>query len=274
MSLHVESYGSGKSLVMIHGWGMHGGVWDNVVPLLAQHFRVHCVDLPGHGLSKTEKREGGRDKGKISALPLPLAPSPFTLDILVEQLSALFDEPINVCGWSLGGQIALHWARLAPVQIRRLVLVASTPCFTRRNDWAFGMTAENLQQFASELERDHTTTLRRFLALQVRGGTNERELLTDMRSRLFSRGEPDVNALRGGLDILRDADLRGELASIGQPTLLIAGERDKLTPPEASFFMAQTMPDARAVAIAGASHAPFLSHPEIFVKQITDFLHG
>jgi pimeloyl-[acyl-carrier protein] methyl ester esterase len=265
MSLHVESHGSGAPLVLIHGWGMHGGIWDNVVAQLAQDFRVHCVDLPGHGYSS-------RDKGQDT--PFSHSPYPLTLDAIVDELSAQFDEPLNVCGWSLGGLVALRWAQLAPQQVRRLVLVASTPCFAEREGWLFGMAAASLRQFAAELELDHAATLRRFLALQLRGSANERALLADMRSRLFSRGEPDVKALRGGLEILRDADLRNELASICQPALLIAGERDKLTPPAASFYMAQSLPDARVVEIAGAAHAPFLSHPEIFVEQIMDFLHG
>ena len=49
--LHVESFGKGASLLLIHGWGMHGGVWDKVAARLAQNFRVLTVDLPGHGLS-------------------------------------------------------------------------------------------------------------------------------------------------------------------------------------------------------------------------------
>ncbi len=95
-----------------------------------------------------------------------------------------------------------------------------------------------------------------------------------MRSRLFSRKEPDIGSLRGGLEILRDMDLRDELEKVSQSVLLIAGERDKLTPPEASFYMAQILPDARVLEIAGAAHAPFMSHPEIFVEQIRHFLHG
>jgi len=276
MSLHIESHGSGAPLVLIHGWGMHGGIWGNVVPLLAQHFRVHCVDLPGHGYSKTEKGEEGRGKGKTSEplLPFSLPPSPFSLNAMVSELSAQFDEPVNVCGWSLGGMVALRWARLAPQQVKKLVLVASTPCFAEREDWQFGMAAETLRQFAAELERDHAATLRRFLALQVRGSANERDLLADMRSNLFSRGEPDVDALRGGLKILRDEDLRAELPAVLQPVLLIAGERDKLTPPEASFYMAEILPDVRVEEIAGAAHTPFLLHPEIFVEKIRHFLHG
>jgi pimeloyl-[acyl-carrier protein] methyl ester esterase len=79
--------------------------------------------------------------------------------------------------------------------------------------------------------------------------------------------------LRGGLEILRDVDMRGELRDIMQPTLTIAGERDKLTPPQASHYLAQALPAARAVEIAGAAHAPFLSHPDLFVEHIKRFLH-
>lgn len=271
MSLHVESYGSGAALLLIHGWGMHGGIWGSIVPQMAQYFRVHCVDLPGHGYSKG-KREEGREKGQNPVPPFPLPPSPFSLNSIVDQLSAQFSGPLTLCGWSLGGLVALRWAQLAPQQVQRLVLVSSTPCFVERDDWLFGMAQETLQQFAAELERDHATTLRRFLALQVRGSEQERELLSMLRECLFSRGEPDMAALRGGLEILRDADFRGELASIRQPVLVIAGKRDKLTPPEAGLYMAQALPNARAVEIAGAAHTPFLSHPQIFLQHINGFM--
>ena len=52
MSLHIESIGSGAPLLLIHGWGMHGGVWDEVAQELAADFRVHRVDLPGYGYSE------------------------------------------------------------------------------------------------------------------------------------------------------------------------------------------------------------------------------
>ncbi len=238
---------------MLHGWGMHGGIWGDVAARLAQDFEVHRVDLPGHGAS-----------GALEA---------FTLDAVVDQLAARFDSPVTLVGWSLGGIIAQHWAARAPQQLSRLVLVASTPCFTEREGWQLGMPRATLQQFATELENNHAATLRRFLALQVRGSEGERELLGILREQLFSRGEPHLQALRGGLDILRDADLREVSQGIGQPTLVIAGARDKLTPPEASSYLAQTMPNARMVQIEGAAHAPFLSHPEIFLERVKSFLH-
>lgn len=256
MSLHVESYGQGAPLLLIHGWGMHGGIWEHVATQLAQHFRVHTVDLPGHGHSKGQKKRN-------------TAP----LDSIVDELSAQFTEPLAVCGWSLGGQIALRWAQLYPQQVNRLVLVASTPCFVQRPDWSCAMAAETLDEFSAALLQNHEATLRRFIALQLRGSERERELLADLRQRLFSRGEPDVAALQGGLEILRNTDLRAQLKQVTQATLVIAGEHDMLTPTAAQAYLAQTLPNARLLQIKGSAHAPFLSHPDIFVKHVTDFMH-
>ena len=259
MNLHVKRHeyagtgGSGTPLLLIHGWGMHGGMWSDVPEKLAQHFPVMAVDLPGHGLST---------KGE----------QPFALDAIVDELSAQFSEPLTVCGWSLGGQIAMRWAMRNPQQVERLVLVSSTPCFAERDDWQFAMPQDTLLQFAADMEKNHAATLRRFLGLQVRGSENERELLATMRASLSSRGEPDPDALRGGLEMLRDLDLRDALPKIKQPALVIAGERDRLTPPQASHYLAQAMPNARVVQIRGAAHAPFLSHREEFLKQVLDFM--
>ncbi|HEX5337115.1 MAG TPA: alpha/beta fold hydrolase, partial [Gallionella sp.] len=196
-----------------------------------------------------------------------------SLGDIVDALSAQFAEPLAVCGWSLGGQVAMHWAARYPQQVSRLVLVASTPCFVRRAGWDCAMAAETLAEFASALQQNYALTLRRFLALQVRGSEQERELLARLRNALFSRGEPGLSALQSGLEILRDCDLRGALPGIAQPALVIAGERDTLTPPQASEYMAAQLPHARLATIRGAAHAPFLSHPDEFMKHMKSFLY-
>jgi pimeloyl-[acyl-carrier protein] methyl ester esterase len=253
MNLQVESLGSGNPLLLIHGWGMHSGMWGQVAEQLALTHRVHLVDLPGHGGSK--------------------ACASYELDTLVRQLSAQFNGPLTVCGWSLGGQLALRWAQLQPAQVQKLILVATTPCFVQHEGWSCAMAADTLQEFAASLLQNHALTLKRFLALQLRGSEHERELLLDLRTRLFAKGEPDMDALKGGLNILRDTDLRDQLAQISQPTLLIAGERDTLTPSAASEYMVKTIPNARLQTIAGAAHAPFLSHPQIFMQHLKSFLN-
>lgn len=261
MTLHIDSSGSGSPLVMLHGWGMHGGIWGSVAATLAQHYRVHCVDLPGHGYSASRTQSEMNAENK------------FTLNSIVDELSVKFDDPVTVCGWSLGGQVALHWARIKPQQVNRLVLVATTPCFVRQPDWDYALRAEALQSFAATLQENYELTLRRFLTLQVRGSEREREMLADFRGHLFSRGEPDISALIGGLAILRDTDLRAVLPQITQPALVLAGERDTLTPPAASAYLAETLADARLAEITGAAHTPFLSHPDIFVNHLMRFMH-
>jgi pimeloyl-[acyl-carrier protein] methyl ester esterase len=257
MHLHVETCGAGRPVVLLHGWGMHGGVWQDVAAPLAEVLEVHTVDLPGHGYAA-----GGPD-GELTE---------FTLDGVVDVLAARFPTPVTVAGWSLGGMIAQRWAVRAPETVEQLILAASTPCFANRADWHYGMPQETLALFAADLERDFAATLRRFVALQVRGAEGERETLAVLRDRLFARGEPDPAALRGGLAILRDADLRPLLGAIAQPTLIIAGERDRLTPPQASRYMAQAMPHARLLEIEGAAHAPFLSHRVAFIGALREFL--
>ena len=253
MSLHVEVTGQGRPLVMLHGWGMHGGIWGEAAIRLADDFEVHNLDLPGHGASEAQ--------------------GDLTLDGIVEQLDAQFGQPVAVLGWSLGGILAQHWAARSPHKVDRLILIASTPCFTQREDWLFGMEAETLRQFAAELEKNRAATLRRFLALQLRGSEHERELLAALREKLFSRGEPELAALQSGLDILRDCDLRDALPQIAQPALVIAGERDTLTPADASRHLAERMPNARLAMVEGAAHAPFLSHTATVVQHIKRFLH-
>lgn len=279
MSLHVEVTGQGEPLVMLHGWGMHSGMWGDTVTQLAQDFEVHSVDLPGHGYSKESLMPFGLSLSKPEQSNdmrfdrLTANGAGWPLDALVDELAAQFDEPLTVCGWSLGGQIALRWAARHSQQVSRLVMVASTPCFVRRPGWDCAMAPDTLAQFAAALQQDHAATLRRFLALQVRGSENERELLARLREALFSRSEPDMAALQSGLEILRDSDQRAALPEIEQPVLVIAGERDTLTPPQASRYIAECLSDARLAVIEGAAHAPFLSHPEKFMESLKSFLH-
>ncbi len=264
--LHIESHGRGAPLLLIHGWGMHGGMWGNLVPQLAQRFRVHVVDLPGHGLSTSRTLLQHGDDGATATVDQ-------LLDAVVDELSTQFTEPLNVCGWSLGGLIALRWALRQPQQVKRLVLLASTPCFVRRPDWECAMAPETLAEFAAALQQDYALTLRRFLALQVRGSEHERELLATLRAALFARGEPDSAALQAGLALLRDCDLRGGLPEVGQPMLVIAGERDTLTPLQAAQYLAQRTANAQLAVIRGAAHAPFLSHPAEVMEHLKNFLH-
>lgn len=254
MKLHVTTLGSGPDLVLLHGWALHGGVWDATAERLAQHFRLTLVDLPGHG------RSGALPAGDLSAYAAAV------LDAAPERAAWL--------GWSLGGMVALRAALDAPDRVNGLISVASTPRFTTAADWPHATRPATVERFATELQRDYRTTVEQFLALQVLGDDRARPTLRKLREIVFAAGEPDSAALADGLTILHDSDLRAELGRLDCPLLAIMGEYDRLTPPDAGRALAAAVPDGEAWVVERAAHAPFLSHPEAFDARVIDFVQG
>ena len=259
MSVHVESVGRGRPLVMLHGWGMHSGLWFPLLPRLIERYRLHLVDLPGHGYS--------------DAL---VTPPPLSLRRVVEAVELAIAEtpapaPLMILGWSLGGQVALEWARLRPERVGALVLMSTTPSFVQRPDWHHAMAEATLRQFGDGLTVAYRSTLKRFVTLQVQGSEHARDALASLHSQLFARGEPSPQALRDSLELLASSDLRSGIGAISQPALVIAGDRDALTPVAAARWLARALPQASLVVIAGAAHAPLLSHPEAVVAALDAF---
>lgn len=254
--LHVESAGAGPALVLLHGWGLHGGLLAPVVHAFARTHRVHVVDLPGHGYSA------------------PLLP--WSLDGVVDLLDERFAdcERVRVLGWSLGGAIAMHWAQRVPPRVERLLLVATTPKFVATPDWPHGIAAETLERFADELRVAFGPTLMRFLTLQTRGSEAAHALLAGLRRDLLARGSPDRAALDAALAVLRSLDLRATARRLQQPALVVAGPRDTLVPLGACEWLSRTLPCGRLTVIEGAGHVPFISHREQFLGAALGFVDG
>jgi pimeloyl-[acyl-carrier protein] methyl ester esterase len=258
MSVHVESVGRGMPLLMLHGWAMHSGLWFPLLPRLIERYRMHLVDLPGHGYSEA-----------LVAPPLSLRRIVEAVELAITETSV--PGPLMILGWSLGGQVALEWARLRPERVGALVLMSTTPCFVQRPDWRHAMAEATLRQFGDELTVAYRQTLRRFVALQVQGSEHARDALASLRSQLFARGEPSPQVLRDSLELLASSDLRSGIGAISQPALLIAGDRDTLTPVTAARWLASALPRASLLVVPGAAHAPFLSHPEAVVEALDAF---
>lgn len=246
MRLHHEATGRGPDLLLLHGWGLHGGVWSTVLRELAAAHRVHVIDLPGHG----------RSPGGAS----------WDLPTLVDGLLERMPARSTWLGWSLGGLIALSAAARRPDRVARLVLVGATPRFVSGPEWPCALASDVLDDFASSLQRDYRSTVLRFLSLQLGDGPAERTALRRLRGELFRFGEPDRAALRAALDLLRTTDLRSDLPRIEVPTTIIQGGRDRLVPPAAGACLAHMLPRATQHTFPLAGHAPFLSEPGAFVR--------
>ena len=244
--------GNGPDLALIHGWGLGSATWQPVTEALAQRCRVHLVDLPGYG-------EAPADSGDFAQ----------TAQSLIDALP----DGIALCGWSLGGMLALQAARLAPQKIARLILVGSTPSFMQRPDWPAAQPPDLLDTFADAITRDAAATLQRFIALLNQGDAQARPISRALTGRMLGGALPDPATLSSGLGWLRDVDLRATIPSIATPTLLIHGERDPLMPLAAAQWMKAQLPNARLDVFAASAHAPFLADPERFVARVSDFCH-
>jgi pimeloyl-[acyl-carrier protein] methyl ester esterase len=254
MTVHAAIRGAGPDLVLLHGWALHGGMWGPWLDDLERHARLHVLDLPGHGHSPWPP--GAHDLGDLAAAVFPHVPS-----------------GAAVLGWSLGGMLALELARRHPRHLRALLLVATTPKFVAGPDWDHGLPAGVLADFSRGLEHDYRRTVQSFLALQTRGDERAQATLRLLRARLAAHGEPDRRGLAAGLDILRDADLRDALPHVALPALVVAGEHDRLTPPEAGRELAARLPLARFHLVGRSGHAPFLSHPDEVLGEVAAFLN-
>ncbi|MCB1936918.1 MAG: pimeloyl-ACP methyl ester esterase BioH [Nitrosomonas sp.] len=250
-TIHSEMVGDGPDLVLLHGWAMHGGVWKGVRDELAKRFRVHLIDLPGHGLSPAQE--------------------PGDFNHVVETINDNLPDECIVCGWSLGGQIAMQLALNDPQRVKKLVLVATTPCFVQQPDWPWGMESRFLQLFMENLHLNYKTTINRFLTLQVNGGRDLTNTLAQLREYFFEREQPDYAALRKGLTMLQTNDTRAKFQYVEQPVLLLHGDNDVITHLSAAKWMVQQLKNAKLVMFPHCGHAPFLSDPEQFVTSIYDF---
>lgn len=248
--IHFETRGQGSDVVLLHGWGLHGGVWDRIADRLAEQHAVHLVDLPGHGLSP--------------------APTHATIDAVTGRIADAFPLPVHVVGWSLGGLVGQHWAATRPDAVRSLTLTATSPRFVRAPDWPHAQEAAQIEAVGASLATAFDATLTRFLALQTLGSDSARETLATLRRDLFAHGRPQ--GLEAMLEVLVRSDLRADAAAIACPTLLLFGLRDAITPIGAGRWLAGQIADSRLVEFPRASHAPFLSHEADFLAALTAFL--
>lgn len=254
IKIHQETFGQGKPIVLVHGWAMHTGIWRNFAKALAQHYQVTCIDLPGHGRSE-----------KLS---------PFTL----EQMSAVLVKAIPAgpscwLGWSLGATVVLDIAHRFPDRVDALVLLAGNPAFMQTTEWP-GMKSRLLNDFAENLQANCKATLFRFLSLQVNGLEDSKTLVKELKKVVGECDAPSQETLQGGLDVLKQADMRSALSELKQPLSVILGARDTLVPVAVGQKIQQLNEACELTIIDKAGHVPFLSHQQELIASISRFMES
>ena len=257
--LHAEEAGSGRPVVLIHGFATSGRALSDVARALSADRRVVSVDLRGHGRS-------------------PPPAGPFSLEDHGADVAALvrslgLERPV-LLGWSLGAQVALAAAaRLADARTPAsgLALVAATARFTAAEGHPHGLARTQVDALAARMRIHQGKALARFFASCF----TRDELAPDARDRAVARlaaEPPDAGAARGALDALREGDLRPVAGRIDVPVLLLHGEEDAIVPAGASAALAGSLARARRVTFPRTGHAPFLSRLADLLAPVRSFL--
>ena len=248
--------GAGRPVVLVHGWAMSCAVFDEIRERLAGDFRVLTPDLPGHGASQ--------------------ACADYSLTSLAGDLAAWLDslalKELNLIGWSLGGQVLMQLAA-GKSSVRRLGLVSTTPCFTRRDGWEAGLPAGQVRSMTRNLKRSYEKTMGDFFARQFAGEQIPRERYREI-VRFAVRGGrlPAFEDALAALETLAETDQRPLLGRIEVPALVMHGGKDTITPPAAGAYLADHLPMARLVPYPDLGHAPFLSRPAEVLEKWREFL--
>lgn len=251
-------------IVLLHGWGLNSGVFDQIAPLLAQTMQVQLIDLPGFGHNAS----------------IPLG----ELEEAVAHLAAMIPDNAIVLGWSLGGLLAQQLALSYPHKVAKLITVASTPHFmaevhtegdvdNNRGDW-LGIAPKVLLQFETQLARDYQKTVQRFLAIQAMGSISAKQDMQSLKQAIEAYPVPCEASLLQGLKLLQQVDLREDIGLITQPTLRIYGRLDSLVPQRVVAAIQALQPESQSVVMEHVSHAPFISNKVEFCEIVRRFING
>ncbi|WLQ38912.1 4-carboxymuconolactone decarboxylase [Streptomyces laculatispora] len=229
---------SAPPLVLGPSLGTSLAVWDGQVAGLARSHRVVRWDLPGHGGTPGALLAGAGGVAELGAHVLRLA-------------DALGIGRFAYAGISLGGAVGTWLAVHHPDRITSLALVCSSARFGEPQAWrerACLVRAEGIGPVAE------TATGRWFTADFARSPA-ARAALDDLRA-------VDPEAYATLCDALAAHDLRGELAGITAPTLVVAGREDPATPVAHARELADTIPGSTLIELPGASHLANVERPE------------
>ncbi|MFA0438829.1 pimeloyl-[acyl-carrier protein] methyl ester esterase, partial [Vibrio sp. 10N.286.49.C2] len=251
VKVHWQTDGQGPDLVLVHGWGMNGAVWEQCTQRLKGCFTVHTVDLPGYGLSCD-----------VSCQSLPE---------LVELV--LRDAPAQAIwlGWSLGGLVATQIASQQPDRVSQLITLASSPKFSQDLPWK-GIKKEVLNAFTEQLSANFSLTIERFMALQAMGSPSARKDVKQLKEAVLSRPAPAQEALHLGLDWLGNLDLRPVLQDLEMPVHRWYGRLDGLVPVNVASMLNDEHLDHHSHIFSGSSHAPFITELDAFIDQLTSLI--
>ncbi|MEO6712514.1 MAG: alpha/beta hydrolase [Mycobacteriales bacterium] len=262
IELHYNDVGTGKPVVLIHGWPLSGRAWEAQVPaLVAAGHRVITYDRRGFG--RSSQPWNGYDYDTFAA----------DLDVLLQHLDL---HEVALVGFSMGGgEVVRYIASYGTDRVAKAVLASAVPPFLYKSEDNpdGGLDDETVGGLEDGVKGDRLAFLEEFTknfftaggALKV--SEEQRKYAIEIGSFASPKGTLDCIGAFG------KTDFRGDLEKVTVPTLVIHGDSDLIVPFEVSGKRsAELIGGAELVVIKGGPHGVNASHPEEFNAALLAFL--
>lgn len=263
VDLYYEDHGSGKPVVLIHGWPLSGRSWEKQVSaLLAAGYRVITYDRRGFGDSS--KPTFGYD-----------------YDTFAEDLHKLITKldlhDITLVGFSMGGgEVARYLSKYGSERVKKAAFVAAIPPFLLKTaDNPSGVDASAFEGIKAGVLADRlaflTTFFSNFYNVDIYRGKRVSDQAVQFSWNIAAGASP-----KGTLDCITafsSTDFRRDLARINVPTLIVHGDGDRIVPIDASGRLThELVKGSQLVVLKEAPHGLNLTHAELLNDELLGFL--
>ncbi|HEY0739083.1 MAG TPA: alpha/beta hydrolase [Herpetosiphonaceae bacterium] len=260
--LYVKDWGSGRPVIMMHGWPLSADTWDETAMAIANAgFRAIAYDRRGFG--RSDQPWDGYD-----------------YDTLADDLAAVIAETgannATIVGFSMGGgEVARYMSRHGGRNVAQAALIASVvPYMLQTPDNPNGVPQATFDQITAGLKADrahfYTSFFKDFYGVGLVSHPVSSEVIDWSRNVAMMAG---FNATLGCANAFATTDFRPDLAAFTVPTLIIHGTSDQIVPIDASARKAAAkIPHAKLIEYDGGSHGLFATHKEQLTGDLLAFL--
>ncbi len=236
--------GSGKKLVILHGWGGSSDSWEKVMEILKNDFEIFVPDIPGFGKSLSPPK------------PWKLEDFAFWFKEFVEKLKI---KPFFLLGHSFGGRVAIKFLTLFPQGVEKLILCSAAgikpkPTFKKRVIFFLALAGNAI--FSKKPFRRFHDKIRNLFYRFLRN----------------SDWPKTKGTMKETLKNVLSEDLSPELDKINIKTLILWGEKDNIVPLKYGKIFAKKIKSATLKVLPKVRHSPHLEAPEILATEILNFL--
>ncbi|WP_128544205.1 alpha/beta fold hydrolase [Larkinella soli] len=262
VNLFYQDWGTGRPVVLIHGWPLSHEMWEYQLTELPKH-GLRCITYDRRGFGKSSKPWDGYD-----------------YDTLADDLKAVLDEldlqDVTLVGFSMGGgEVARYMSRYGGARVSRVIFVgAVTPFLLKTADNPDGVDKQVFDQILEQLQKDRADFLsnfgKMFYGVSMLNHPVSESLLA------WNQGLALLGSPKATLDCVRsfsETDFRNDLPAIQVPTLVIHGDSDKIVPIEASGKLThQLIPQSHMLTYEGAPHGLFYTEKDRLNEDLIAFI--